>query len=99
MEGTPMELDHEDFEEKLKKVEGVSGLHDLHVWSLGVGKPAMSAHMFIPILILPVSSRKLLKSVEVSEFYIQLSKLKPQQMKKMKILLIVNIISTKTIFI
>jgi len=46
MEGTPMELDHEDFEEKLKKVEGVSGIHDLHVWSLGVGKPAMSAHVY-----------------------------------------------------
>lgn len=46
MEGTPEELDLEEFERKLISIEGVAEIHDLHVWSLGVGKPAMSAHIF-----------------------------------------------------
>lgn len=46
MEGTPAEFDLEEFETKLKNVDGVLEIHDLHVWTLGVGKPAMSAHIF-----------------------------------------------------
>jgi len=36
----------EEFEGSLKAVAGVDEIHDLHVWSLGVGKPSMSAHIF-----------------------------------------------------
>lgn len=46
MEGTPKELKLEEFEEELKLLSGVTDVHDLHVWSLGVGMPAMSAHIF-----------------------------------------------------
>ena len=46
MEGTPAELDVEEFEQKLRGIEGVVEVHDLHVWSLGVGKPSMSAHIY-----------------------------------------------------
>ena len=46
MEGTPAELNLEEFEQMLKDVPEVVEVHDLHVWSLGVGKPSMSAHMY-----------------------------------------------------
>jgi zinc transporter 2 len=35
-----------EFEEELQKVTGVMEIHDLHIWSLSVGKPALSAHVF-----------------------------------------------------
>lgn len=34
-----------DFERELNKLEGIKVVHDLHVWALSVGKPAMSAHI------------------------------------------------------
>ena len=34
-----------DFEKELKKLKGIIVVHDLHVWALSVGKPAMSAHI------------------------------------------------------
>jgi zinc transporter 2 len=46
MEGTPAEMDIEEFEQMLHNIEGVVEVHDLHVWSLGVGKPSMSAHIY-----------------------------------------------------
>ena len=45
LEGTPQELDTDEFEEGLKSVPGVIDIHDLHVWSLSAGRPAMSAHI------------------------------------------------------
>lgn len=30
---------------ELNKLEGIKVVHDLHVWALSVGKPAMSAHI------------------------------------------------------
>jgi len=44
MEGTPKEIDCEALEDKLKEVEGVVELHDIHVWSLNIGKNAMAVH-------------------------------------------------------
>ncbi len=46
MEGTPVGILIDEFEEELKLVEGVVDVHDLHVWALSAGKPAMSAHIF-----------------------------------------------------
>jgi len=46
MEGTPSEINLEEFEQDIATVEGVVEVHDLHVWSLGVGKPSMSAHIY-----------------------------------------------------
>ena len=46
MEGTPAEINLEEFEDALKTVNGVVEIHDLHVWSLGIGKPSMSAHIY-----------------------------------------------------
>ena len=46
MEGVPVGIAMHEFEEELQGIPGVKELHDLHVWSLSVGKPAMSAHIF-----------------------------------------------------
>ena len=45
MEGAPAELDHEEFERGLERLPGVVDVHDLHIWSLSVGKTALSAHL------------------------------------------------------
>jgi zinc transporter 2 len=31
----------------LKEIDTVDEIHDLHVWSLSVGKPSMSAHLTV----------------------------------------------------
>lgn len=45
MEGAPEEIDQDKFEEGLAALPGVVDVHDLHIWSISVGKTAMSAHM------------------------------------------------------
>ena len=65
MEGTPMELDLDEFESTIKRLDGVTEIHDLHVWSLGVGKPAMSAHILTDYDI----GRVLKKTTEVCRKY------------------------------
>ena len=46
MEGAPVGIVINEFEEELKQLDGVIEVHDLHIWSLSVGKPALSAHVF-----------------------------------------------------
>jgi len=38
-------LDLKEFKKGLSEIRFVKEIHDLHVWSLSVGKPAMSAHI------------------------------------------------------
>jgi len=45
LEGTPVGLDLGAVEEALRTVEGVEGVHDLHVWSLTSGVNALSCHV------------------------------------------------------
>ena len=45
MEGSPLEFDVEELEENLKSLEGVIEVHDIHVWSLSIGKISMSCHL------------------------------------------------------
>ncbi|CAD8205443.1 unnamed protein product [Paramecium octaurelia] len=45
MEGTPQNLIIDEFSDQLKAIHRVKEVHDLHIWSLSVGKPAMSAHI------------------------------------------------------
>lgn len=44
IEGTPADVDLPKLRERLEKLEGVAGIHDLHVWSLTSGVNAMSVH-------------------------------------------------------
>jgi Co/Zn/Cd efflux system component len=34
-----------DVKHDLESLEGVSEIHDLHIWSLTIGKPALSVHV------------------------------------------------------
>jgi zinc transporter 2 len=45
MEGSPLNFDMEILKNDLLKVKGVSEVHDLHVWSLSVGKISLSCHL------------------------------------------------------
>ena len=45
MEGSPLEFDVEELEENLRSLGGVIDVHDIHVWSLSIGKISMSCHL------------------------------------------------------
>jgi cobalt-zinc-cadmium efflux system protein len=45
MEGVPLHLSLEEIGAAMTKVEGVSSVHDLHVWSLTAERSALSAHV------------------------------------------------------
>ena len=44
MEGAPNEIDVEDLIKKIHALGPDVGLHSFHVWSISVGKFAMSTH-------------------------------------------------------
>ena len=45
MEGVPSQINILKLEEEIEQIEGVSQVHDIHVWSLSMGKMALSAHI------------------------------------------------------
>ena len=45
MEGTPLHLDLGQLCSRLEQVEGVTGVHDIHVWSMTTGYDVLSAHV------------------------------------------------------
>lgn len=47
IEGTPSHLCHEEIKSSILKVKGVTGVFDLHVWTITSGIYALSAHVVI----------------------------------------------------
>lgn len=47
MEGTPTHLSITDIEKSLTSLEGVINIHDLHVWTITSGFPALSCHLVV----------------------------------------------------
>lgn len=47
MESVPGDVDATDLTKHLEKIGGVTGVHDLHVWSIGSGSHALSAHVLL----------------------------------------------------
>ena len=45
MEGSPVDIDIDELENDLKEIKGVKEIHDLHVWSLSIGKISLSCHI------------------------------------------------------
>ena len=45
MEGSPLEFDVEGLQDDLLSIKGVIEVHDIHVWSLSIGKLSMSCHL------------------------------------------------------
>jgi cobalt-zinc-cadmium efflux system protein len=47
MEGVPLELDLGEIELQMARMEGVSSIHDVHIWTLSSGVVALSAHVVL----------------------------------------------------
>ncbi|OKQ00065.1 cation diffusion facilitator family transporter [Paenibacillus sp. P46E] len=47
MEGTPAAINTEEIKEALLRIDGVIGVHDLHVWTITSGLDALSGHLLI----------------------------------------------------
>lgn len=47
MEGVPLHIDYLRVGEDLSRVDGVVAIHDLHVWEMSPGQPALIAHIEI----------------------------------------------------
>lgn len=45
MERVPAGFSYEEIHRDLRSIPGVTGVHDLHIWSLSIGKVALSAHI------------------------------------------------------
>ncbi|HKO56321.1 MAG TPA: cation diffusion facilitator family transporter [Thermoanaerobaculia bacterium] len=47
LEGTPSGIDPAAVTRSLEAIEGVSGVHHLHIWALGPSSPALSCHLLV----------------------------------------------------
>ena len=48
LEATPAHVDMDEIREMMRQVPGVTGVHDLHVWTISSGIYALSAHLVVP---------------------------------------------------
>jgi len=54
-EGVPEHIDYEDVRGKLRAIKGVTGTHDLHIWSLSSTSVALSCHIMVDMTLLSAS--------------------------------------------
>ncbi|GAM20574.1 hypothetical protein SAMD00019534_037490 [Acytostelium subglobosum LB1] len=47
MEGVPSGISVADVQEDLTQLQGVNEVHDLHIWSITIGRPALSVHLIV----------------------------------------------------
>jgi len=47
LEGSPPGVDSAEVESRIAAIEGVAAVHDLHVWTIGSGSRALSAHVLL----------------------------------------------------
>ncbi len=47
LEGTPRDIDMEEMVKDITSIDGVRGVHDLHVWSITQNMRALSAHVLV----------------------------------------------------
>ena len=47
LEGVPSHIDAAKVERALREVEGVRGIHDLHIWTITSGRHAVTAHVVV----------------------------------------------------
>ena len=45
MEAAPKEIDIKSLYNEIKEVSGVINIHDIHLWSLSIGRPCISFHI------------------------------------------------------
>ena len=47
LEGTPAGIDPEAVTHAIASLDGVDGVHHLHIWALGASRPALSCHLMV----------------------------------------------------
>jgi cobalt-zinc-cadmium efflux system protein len=47
MEGSPYNISHEEIKESILQIRGVTGIFELHIWTITSGMHALSAHVVI----------------------------------------------------
>src|SRR5207302_6826733 len=47
LEGTPSDIDPDEVTRSLAAIDGVYGVHHLHIWALGPSRPALSCHLMV----------------------------------------------------
>lgn len=79
MEGTPPGIHLPKVAEKLKNLTGVEQVHDLHIWTVGSGLPALSVHLVCPRPegVLVAAQKLLQEEFQIVHTTIQIEK--PQQ--------------------
>ncbi|KAK1548219.1 hypothetical protein Q3G72_014328 [Acer saccharum] len=69
LESAPQGMDTDRVRETLARIPGVGQVHDLHIWSITVGMPALSAHVVVASAELdPYALRHALEQVLHDEF-------------------------------
>ncbi|MBB5637667.1 cobalt-zinc-cadmium efflux system protein [Pedobacter cryoconitis] len=77
LEGTPKEVNMAGLRSSILEIEGVEGIHDLHVWVLTSGVNAMTAHIVLKEgvtgrLVLPVLQKHITENFKISHTTLQL---------------------------
>lgn len=47
LEGTPSGIDPDEVQRSLAAIDGIAGVHHLHIWAIGPARPAMSCHLMV----------------------------------------------------
>jgi len=70
MEGTPSHLDLHHLCQRLEELEGVTGVHDIHAWTITTGYDALSAHVTADLTVMqdPNPVLQALRDIASSEF-------------------------------
>ena len=61
MEGVPSNIDYEEVKNTILQVKGVTGIFDLHIWTITSGMDALSAHV---VILDQAKSQMILKEIE-----------------------------------
>lgn len=64
MEGTPKEIDLDKVVATIRGIDGVTDIHDLHVWSITSGKHALSCHAVLDAPVAFEESQDILRKIE-----------------------------------
>ena len=70
-EGTPEGISLSDVTEAIKSVEGVRDVHDLHIWSICSGYPALSVHVCLELDKTANNRMSLIKKILLERFKIE----------------------------
>jgi cobalt-zinc-cadmium efflux system protein len=63
MEGVPANISHEEVKNAILQIKGVTGVFELHIWTITSGMNALSAHV---VVIDPSKSQAILKDINSS---------------------------------